>query len=130
MITYRDTHGIDLAAISRLFAEAGWRPRSHASLQQQMDGTRWVVSAWDGERLVGLVRAISDGWSLAYVSWMMVDSAYRRQGIGRELMRRLVVDRSTVRFVLHASDSATSFYRAIGFSERTQMMTLDRLRDE
>mgnify|MGYP001605629136 CR=1 FL=1 len=129
-ITYRDAKDIDLDEMCRLRADAGFHRLSHDALREHFDGSRWVLSAWDGERLVGFVRAISDGVSLAYVSSMMVDSAYRRRGIARELMRRLTADRPTVRFVLHAREEAMAFYRAIGFADRSQMMSIERERAE
>ena len=126
MIEYRETKDVDLAELSRLRADAGFDHRSDATLRQQVEGAYWVLSAWEGARLVGFVRAISDGVDHAYVSTMMVDSAYRRRGIGRELIRRLTTGRDSVRFTLHSRDGAIAFYRALGFSDITQMMRLDR----
>ena len=49
-----------------------------------------AVGAWDGERLVGFARALSDGHFHAYIEDVMVHPNYRRQGIADRLLRRLV----------------------------------------
>ena len=82
-----------------------------------------VVSAWDGDRLVGFARAISDGVPNAYVSSVMVDEASRRGGIGRELIRRLMDGRGPeMRWVLHARSDALEFWSAAGFTPATNVL--------
>jgi len=44
------------------------------------------VTAWDGERLVGCVRMLTDGCFFSTVTEVLVDPAYQRRGIGRRLM--------------------------------------------
>jgi GNAT superfamily N-acetyltransferase len=46
------------------------------------------ITAWDGERLVGCVRLLSDGYLFSTVPEILVDPDYQGQGIGRELMER------------------------------------------
>ncbi len=128
-LEYRSTKVVDLAELARLREDAGFERLPNETLRRQIDGAHWVWSAWDGARLVGFVRAISDGIDHAYVSSMMFDSAYRRRGIGRELITRLTAGHDTIRFTLHARDArAMAFYRALGFDDVTQMMRLERKR--
>src|SRR6185503_289948 len=51
------------------------------------------IGAWDGDRLVGVVRVLTDGYFFATVPEILVDPDYQRQGIGRELMS-LALDRA------------------------------------
>jgi ribosomal protein S18 acetylase RimI-like enzyme len=46
------------------------------------------IGAWEGERLVGAVRVLTDGYFFATVPEILVDPDYQRRGIGRELMFR------------------------------------------
>lgn len=75
---------------------------------------------------VGYARAVSDGAFNAYVSTVAVLPAYRRQGIGREMMRRLLDGRDQVQFVLHARAEVHPFYLACGFSPAPDMLRRDR----
>jgi ribosomal protein S18 acetylase RimI-like enzyme len=115
-IAYRDTHDIDLDQLATLFDAVGWQRRTAARnrLAQLVSGSLWVVSAWEGDRLVGFARAISDGAFNAYISTVAVLPEFQRRGIGRELVRRLVGGRDGIQFVLHANDNAYPFYLHIG----------------
>lgn len=122
-IVYRDTHDIDLDQLAHLFAcaEMGDRAADRARLAQQVRGSMFVISAWDAARLVGFARAISDGATNAYVSTVAVLPDYRRQGIGREMMRRLLEGRDGLTFALHSRPEAKALYLASGFLETPNM---------
>jgi ribosomal protein S18 acetylase RimI-like enzyme len=128
MIEYRESHDVDLDALEVLRAACEFTARDREFLAQQMTGARWVVQAYDGERLVGFSRAVSDGVSNAYISSVMVDPEYRRRGIGREMLARLVGGRDDIKFVLHTRKEAAAFYAAVGFAPATDMMVRDRRR--
>src|SRR5512134_2865403 len=103
-IVYRDTHEVDLDQLTTLFNSVGWERRTvdRDRLAQLVHGSMFVVSAWDGDRLVGFARAISDGATNAYISTVAVLPEYQKRGIGRELIRRLLGGRDHLQFVLHA----------------------------
>ncbi len=115
-IDYRDTHDIDLDQLAILFDAVGWQRRTadRARLAQLLSGSLWVVSAWEGDGLVGFARAISDGAFNAYISTVAVLPAYQKRGVGRELVRRLVENRDGIQFVLHADERAYPFYLHLG----------------
>ncbi len=115
-IAYRDTHEVDLDQLAVLFNVVGWERRTadRDRLAQLVRGSLCVVSAWDGDRLVGFARAISDGAFNAYISTVAVLPGYQRRGIGRELIRRLLAGRDHLQFVLHANESAYPFYLHLG----------------
>jgi ribosomal protein S18 acetylase RimI-like enzyme len=112
MITYTDSHDVDLDQLSVLFNSVGWQRRTadRARLAQLVRGSLWVVSALDDGKLVGFARAVSDGATNAYVSTVAVLPEYQGRGIGREIMRRLIDGRDGIQFVLHANDNAYPFY--------------------
>jgi ribosomal protein S18 acetylase RimI-like enzyme len=111
-ILYRDDREIDLDQLTILFNSVGWEHRTadQDRLAQLVRGSMFVVSAWEGDRLVGFARAISDGATNAYVSTVAVLPEYQKRGIGRELIRRLIEGRDHLQFVLHAHERAYSFY--------------------
>jgi ribosomal protein S18 acetylase RimI-like enzyme len=41
------------------------------------------LGAWDGDRLVGSIRILTDGYFFATIPEILVDPAYQRRGIGR-----------------------------------------------
>src|SRR5262249_32988107 len=108
MIEYRDTHEVDLEQLAALFVTAGWDDRAYPreKLAALVSNSRFVVSAWEGARLVGFARAVSDGVMNAYVSTVAVLPDWRGRGIGREIVRRLVEGegKTGIRWVLHARE--------------------------
>jgi ribosomal protein S18 acetylase RimI-like enzyme len=131
MITYRQDHdAIDLPQLGALFVTAGWgwRAENPPMLAAMVEGSRFVASAHDGEKLVGFARAISDGVTNAYVTTVAVLPVYQRRGIGAELMRMLMEGRDTIRFVLHANPDVKDFYRKLGFEDASDMLRRDRRR--
>ena len=49
-----------------------------------------VLAAYDGGKLMGLIRAVGDGRFIAVVQDLLVFPEYRRQGVGTALMRALM----------------------------------------
>ena len=127
-VSYRDTHDIDIEQLAVLFASVGWQARAadRARLRQQVVGAMFVVSAWDGDKLAGFARAISDGATNAYISTVAVLPTHQRQGIGQELIRRLTSGRKGLLFVLHADAGVTEFYLKCGFERAENMLRIPR----
>jgi ribosomal protein S18 acetylase RimI-like enzyme len=130
MIEYRDIHDVDLDQLEALFVTAGWNDRAYPreKLAALVANSRFVSSAWDGARLVGFARAISDGVSNAYVTTVAVLPEWRGRGIGREVVRRLVEGegKGRIRWVLHAREELHGFYALNGFEPAPDILWRDR----
>ena len=127
-IRYRSDHEVDPATLVALRAACEFAAKDPDFVAAQIAGARWVVHAYDDARLVGFARALSDGVSSADLSSVMVDPGYRRRGIGRAMIERLVAGRDDIKFVLHSRAGAAEFYAAVGFAPATDMMVRDRRR--
>ncbi|HEY3806938.1 MAG TPA: GNAT family N-acetyltransferase [Kofleriaceae bacterium] len=125
-IALREGPDVDVDAIAELRASCDFSPLSHDTIAAQLAGSRWIAHAYDGARLVGFARAISDGVTTGYVSSVMVDAAYRRRGIGRMLIAKLTGGRDGIKFVLHTRRDSAAFYATLGFADAPDMMVRDR----
>ena len=127
-IVYREGHDVDLDQLATLFNSVGWQARAvdRARLRQQLVGVMFVVSAWKEGTLVGFARAISDGATNAYISTVAVLPACQGQGVGRELMHRLMSGRQGIQFVLHARPAVKEFYLKCGFEHAEDMLRIPR----
>jgi GNAT superfamily N-acetyltransferase len=75
-----------------------------------------LVTAWDGTVLVGLGNAISDGYLVVYYPHLLVHPEYQGQGIGTQLMRRLLARYEGFhQHLLIADGRSLDFYRKFGF---------------
>ena len=105
----------------KLYADAGWTAYTdHLDrLERGVAHSLAVYTAWEGETLVGLLRAVGDGETILYLQDLLVRSSHRRRGIGRELLERMTADYPQVRQKVLLTDAADrramDFYRACGW---------------
>jgi predicted GNAT family N-acyltransferase len=119
---YAFTNTFPTFDLLRLFAQAEWTAkRSDEGLQAMVDNTRVCLGVWDNDQLIGFARAITDDFYRAFIEDMIVDRDYRGEGIGSEMMRRLLERLDHVEeIVLNCDDKLVEFYRQFGF-ERFDM---------
>jgi GNAT superfamily N-acetyltransferase len=107
--------GVDWVALKARLAEDRFdNGRSPEQLRVSFENSRAVVLAWLGEEVVGTVRALSDGVCNAYVMDVWTDSRYRRRGIARGMMERLL-EQLPGQHVYLFTDDARPFYEKLGF---------------
>ena len=118
-IEYREIHDFDQDELQSLFLSVEWSSGHYPEkLVEAMKNYETVISAWDGERLVGLICAMDDGCMTAYIHYLLVRPEYQSTGIGRELVERAVAKYSDyLRIVLVAYNEETGFYEACGFKK-------------
>jgi GNAT superfamily N-acetyltransferase len=105
-----------------LYEAAGWTSytRDPATLAAALRGSSFVAVVHDGDRLVGLVRAISDDATISYVQDVLVHPDAQRRGIGAALMAAVAGRYAHVRqHVLLTDDEASqrAFYESLGYAE-------------
>ncbi|CAN5396950.1 hypothetical protein BH18ACI2_BH18ACI2_20210 [soil metagenome] len=86
-----------------------------------------VITAWDGDLLVGISRALSDFSYVTYLSDLAVRESHQRSGIGRELIRRTqAAGGEDAALVLLSAPAAERYYPHIGFTHHPQAWVLKR----
>jgi GNAT superfamily N-acetyltransferase len=116
-VTYRLTKSLPKNQVLKLYRALNWSAAKRPSrLLRALGRSHSVVTAWVGGSLVGLGNAISDGALVVYYPHLLVLPEYQRQGIGREIMRRLMDRyRGFHQHILVAESKASRFYQACGF---------------
>ncbi len=116
-ITYHRSKKLPREQVLSLYTSVGWSSaRKPTELLKALANSHTVITAWDGERLVGLGNAISDGHLVVYYPHLVVLPEYQSHGIGREIMRRMQVKYGTFhQQSLLADQRATGFYKKCGF---------------
>jgi predicted N-acetyltransferase YhbS len=129
-LDYRYGNQIDLAEYIELYRASTLGLRRPVDDQQAMramlENADLVVSAWDGNALVGIARTLTDFSYVAYLADLAVHLKYQKQGIGRHLIaltRRKLGPKSKI--VLLAAPAATEYYPKIGFTRHQSAWTLD-----
>lgn len=72
------------------------------------------IGAWEGKRLIGAVRVLTDGYFFATVPEILVDPDYQRRGIGRELMFRALAAAPRGMLFFGAQPQSVGFFEKLG----------------
>jgi GNAT superfamily N-acetyltransferase len=85
-------------------------------VKAMLDHANLLCTAWDGDKLVGVARSVTDFEFCCYLSDLAVDEAYQSKGIGRELIR-LTQSRlgRKAKIILLAAPKAEAYYPKLGF---------------
>lgn len=75
-----------------------------------------VITAWEGELLVGISRSLSDFCYATYLSDLAVRASHQRLGIGKELVRRTQAEAPAAMVILLAAPKAVEYYPHVGFT--------------
>jgi ribosomal protein S18 acetylase RimI-like enzyme len=115
--------------IIELYDNAGLpRPTNDKERMQKMfDNSNLVVTAWDGDLLVGVSRSITDWVWSCYLADLAVRSDYQKEGIGRQLIMRTKEKLGEQSMILLLSvPSALEYYPKIGFEKQESSFILNR----
>ena len=86
-ITYTEEKKFTQDQVQRLFLSVGWVSGQYpARLYKALIHSSTVITAWDGDRLVGLVRLIDDSELVAYMHYVLVDPLYHGRGIASTMI--------------------------------------------
>ncbi|CAH1208917.1 hypothetical protein PAECIP111893_02934 [Paenibacillus plantiphilus] len=130
-ITYKETKAITASELARVFSSSGIRrpvedlPR----LEQMIANADIVLTAWDGDKLIGIARALTDYAYCCYLSDLAVDADYQKAGIGNELVKHVQARiGEEVSLVLLSAPGAMEYYPRIGFAHANNCFLIPRSR--
>ena len=108
--------------ILSLYSAVGWvaYTENKDALRKGYENSLLTLAAYEGETLLGIIRAVGDGATIVFIQDILVYPAYQRQGIGTALLRALLDCFQNVRQIELATDNTpktVAFYKALGFWE-------------
>lgn len=121
-IKYKDQKDLPCKDLYELFLAVGWAKEEDTTEKMIANfnigflNSTFVFSAWEDDRLVGCVRALSDLHFRSVIIDLAVLPEYQRQGIGAELVRRCREACTSSEWLVQ-TDKAKGFYEKIGFTE-------------
>lgn len=122
---------MDAPAVSGEWNEilsVGWESGNYPEkLKLGMENSSCVISAWDGETLAGLIRALDDGNTVAFIHYFLVRPEYQGLHIGGRLLEMLLDKYRDFLYVkVMPSDPETvPFYEKYGFVQYGQYRALE-----
>ena len=132
-ITYRSNIKITAAQFIDLLKRSTLDQRRPVNderrIKRMLEHGNVLVTAWDGEKLVGISRGLSDFSFCCYLSDLAVDESYQHQGIGKELIRlthEAAGEETTL--ILLAAPAAQKYYPKIGMEQFEHCFIIQRKR--
>lgn len=116
-IVYSITKQISEEALKELFLSVEWSSGNYPDkLKTAMENSHSVYTAWDGDKLVGLINSMSDGVMNVYIQYLLVNPHYQGTGIGKQLVLNMLERyKDYMRKSLIAYGTAAEFYKKCGF---------------
>lgn len=120
-----DLADVDWEELSELYRIAPLGEKPPDALRTVFSNSRFVRFVYAGDQLVGAGRALADGLDCAYLADVAVHPDHQGQGLGRELISRLVQAASGHRkIILYANPGKEGFYRRLGFLSMNTAMAI------
>ncbi len=125
MIQYRVGNDLDFEQVVELYKAStlgerrplGERERFAAMLKN----ANLVITAWDGDLLVGISRSLTDFHYVTYLAALAVRVSQQKQGIGKELIHQTQLHGGPKTHLLQlAAPAAEKYYPHIGFRHESQ----------
>ena len=119
-IQFKEHKNINIQQLENLYTDVGWYAytKDMKQLEQALHHSLDVISAWDNDKLVGLIRIVGDGLTIVYIQDILVLNHYQNQGIATKLMTKILQKYQHVRQKVLLTEEAPDvrhFYEKNGF---------------
>lgn len=109
-----------------LYGSVGWiaYTAQPGVLRAGFEKSLLCLGAYEGDELVGLLRAVGDGQTVVLLQDILVRPDYQRRGVGTGLVRAALSRFPSVRQIQLVTDdrqSTVGFYEALGFKPLHQL---------
>ena len=106
--------------IVALYDAVGWSSYTNepANLMKAISNASYVVTAWNGDTLIGLARCLSDDVSIFYLQDILVHPEHQRAGVGRALLTNCIERFEHVRqrvLITDDEEKQRQFYESLGY---------------
>jgi len=130
-VTYHIGGTVQAEEVATLYRRAGLnRPVDDlARIGRMIAGANLIITARDGDKLVGIARSVTDFSYCGYLSDLAVDPDCQRMGVGKELVRRTrEACGDEVMILLLSVPTAMEYYPRIGFQKDDRAFAIPRKR--
>ena len=118
-IQIKETLGVKQADIIAIYKANDWSSAEKPDLlYKALLNSHSFVTAWDGERLIGLGNALSDGYLVVYYPHLIIHPDYQGKGVGKLILNKLQEKYAGFhQQILVADGKAVDFYKKCGFEK-------------
>lgn len=120
-IEYKHTKEFTPEQLQDLFLSVEWSSGHYPDkLAIAIKNSSTVITAWDGNQLVGLINVLDDTIMTAYIHYLLIRPQYQGFGIGKTLLNMVKEQyKDYLRILLVSYDKENAFYEHCGFTAGT-----------
>lgn len=120
-LVFKEDIILNVEDILYLYNDVGWSSytKDIDSLIKSIKNSLKVISVWDNDLLVGLIRVVGDGHSIIYIQDILILQKYQNRGIGKRLIEIILDKYKNVMQKVLLTDKEEKnilFYKKVGFS--------------
>lgn len=118
----RECGGVDWREAVAVIEAAPLGSRDPSKMQRAFENSHAVCFAYDGDRMVGMGRMVSDGEYQAVLYDLCLRPEYQGHGLGKRIVELLMAEVKGLTVLLYAVPGKQGFYKRFGFEEMTTAM--------
>ncbi len=121
----RDLNGVDWDEMKSILKKDDFdNGRTPDQYRRSFENSYSICVAYGDDRIIGTVRALSDGVGNSYIVDVWTLSECRLMGIARKMMELILSDLNGQHVYLQTDDDTLGFYEKLGFRERPTGMEI------
>lgn len=120
---------IPLNQLVNLYNDAGWfnYTANPTKLKEAIINSLHVLSLWENETLIGLIRTVGDGVSIIYIQDILILKPFQNKGLGSQLLTTTLNKYQNVMQVVLLTDNTDKtrhFYEKYGLFSNDKYHTV------
>ncbi len=119
--------GLD-ASVFLAFVNQIWPGNYDAERTQDALSRTLNITAYDGEKLTGCLRVLTDGYYFGTITELLVLPEYRNKGVGSRLLR-LAKENTPTMLYFGSQPGVEGFYEKNGCKKGLQSYTIEKKRE-
>ena len=125
-VILKEYTGYNEEEILGLYARLGWTNYTDKPemLKNAYLNSLKIYGAYVDNKLVGIIRAVGDGFSVLFIQDLLVHPDFQRNGIGTLLLKRMLKEYENVyqiHLITEDSEKTISFYKSLGFTDNSDI---------
>ena len=123
-IIYKNNNSVNAAEIIEVFDSVGWNKEEENIIEAFNNS--YYITAYYEDKLIGFARALSDGHYYTGIYDVIVRPEYQGNGIGGQMMEKLVEKFKGTYLFLTYTEGNRDFYKKCGFEDIDNSMWIPR----
>lgn len=115
---YKYETDVDKEQLVNLFKSVGWKTAEYPNrLYNAIKNSKYVMTVWKENNLVGLISAITDGYINVFITYLLVNPDYQKMGLGKIMMYNFIKEfEGFGRRILTTELDKEEYYKKFGFN--------------